>query len=68
MISLLSDLKKYDKFTTVIIGFNSKKHLSQFSQLIDTKVNYNVLGRDDEIKENFTGKNGEMPGNDSMDD
>ena len=51
MHMLLKDLKKYDKFTTVVIGFNSQKTLKQFISIIEDKVRFNIIGTKDEIIE-----------------
>ncbi len=47
----ISDFKKYDKYTTLIVAFNSDKALKQFTDLIDEKINYSIIGRNDQIQE-----------------
>jgi transcription-repair coupling factor (superfamily II helicase) len=47
----ISDFKKYDKYTTLIVAFNSDKTLKQFTDLIDEKINYSIIGRNDQIQE-----------------
>lgn len=48
---LVNDLKKYNGFTTTLISFNSQKTLKQFTNLLEDKVSYNILGSNDEIVE-----------------
>ena len=47
----ISDFKKYDKYTTLIVAFKSDKNLKQFVSLIDDKINYSIIGRNDHIQE-----------------
>lgn len=47
----ISDFKKYDKYTTLIVAFNSDKTLKQFANMIDDKVNFSIIGRNDTIQE-----------------
>ncbi len=46
----ISDFKKYDKYTTLIVAFNNDKNLKQFVNLIDEKINYSIIGRNDQIQ------------------
>ncbi len=46
---LFSDLKKYNNYITTIITFESKKRLNSFVNLIDDKVTYHILGKNDEV-------------------
>ena len=47
----ISDFKKYDKYTTLIVAFSTDKALRQFVDLVDDKVNYSIIGRNDEIQD-----------------
>ena len=47
----IADFKKYDKYTTFIVAFNSDKSLKQFVNLLDDKVSYSIIGRNDNIQE-----------------
>ena len=48
---LIKDLQKYRNFTTVLIGFNSIKTLNQFVSLVEDKVKFNIIGKNDDIIE-----------------
>lgn len=48
---LLADFKKYDKYTTLIVSFKTDKALKQFIKLVEDKVNYLIIGRNDHIIE-----------------
>ena len=48
---LLADFKKYDKYTTLIVSFKTDKALKQFVKLVDDKINYSIIGRNDHIIE-----------------
>ncbi len=48
---LFNDLKKYNKFTTVLISFSSTKALRKFVELLDDKIQFNILGVTDKIIE-----------------
>ena len=47
---VISDLVKYDCYTTVVIAFKSIKSLKKFVELIDEKVKYQIIGKNDDIK------------------
>ena len=47
----ISDFKKYDKYTTLIVAFRTSKSLKQFVDLVDDKVNYSIIGINDKIQE-----------------
>jgi len=47
----ISDLKKYNKYTTVIISFLTEKKAKQFINLLDGKVPFYLIGSRDEIRE-----------------
>ena len=47
----INDLNKYEKFTTVVIAFKSKEKLSNFIDLVDNKVNFKIIGKNDKIIE-----------------
>ncbi|QMS84939.1 transcription-repair coupling factor [Candidatus Xianfuyuplasma coldseepsis] len=46
---LLSDLGKYKGFTTIIITFKTEKGMRHFINLVDDKIPYNIIGRNDHI-------------------
>ena len=46
---LFSDLKKYDRFTTVIIAFNTDKNMRNFIALLEEKIDYKIIGINDKI-------------------
>jgi transcription-repair coupling factor (superfamily II helicase) len=47
----ISDLKKYNKYTTVIISFSTEKKAKQFTNLLDGNVPFSLIGSRDEIKD-----------------
>jgi len=48
---LLTDIQKYNGFTTLIITFRSDKGLKQFTNLVDDKVPFYIIGKQDDIIE-----------------
>ncbi len=46
----ISDFIKYNRYTTVIIAFNKMKSLKKFIELIDEKVEYQIIGEKDNIQ------------------
>jgi len=47
----IKDFQKYNRFTTVIIAFKTHKKMKSFIELLDNKVPFNIIGRNDTIKE-----------------
>ncbi len=47
---VINDLVKYHKYTTVIIAFKTIKSLKKFAELIDDKVIYSIIGKNDNIQ------------------
>ena len=47
---VINDLVKYHKYTTVIITFKTIKSLKKFAELIDEKVEYSIIGINDDIQ------------------
>lgn len=47
----IHDFVKYNGYTTIIIAFHNDKSLKQFVNLIDEKVPFAIIGRNDEIQE-----------------
>ncbi len=45
----ISDFKKYNNFTTVVLQFQSDKTLKQFVNLIEDKLSYGIIGKNDAI-------------------
>jgi len=48
---LLNDIQKYNGFTTMIITFHTDKSMGHFINLIDDKLPYNIIGKNDRIVE-----------------
>ena len=46
---LISDLKKYNGYTTTIINFKDRKSLNNFTKLITDKVSFQIVGEKDDI-------------------
>ncbi|MCF7926918.1 MAG: transcription-repair coupling factor [Candidatus Izimaplasma sp.] len=46
---LMKDIKKYDKFTTVIMSFHSQRALKKFTDLLNNKQAYYIIGSNDNI-------------------
>ncbi|MCF7925077.1 MAG: transcription-repair coupling factor [Candidatus Izimaplasma sp.] len=49
---LIDDLKKYHTFTTTILTFQSHQKLIDFTKLIEDKVPYQIIGKNDVISPN----------------
>jgi len=47
----INDFKKYHRYVTVIVAFNTMKSLKKFVELIDEKVEYTIIGEKDNIQE-----------------
>ena len=47
---VVNDLKKYNRYITVIIAFKTLKSLKKFVELIDEKVDYQIIGVNDDIQ------------------
>ncbi len=45
----ISDFVKYNRYTTVIVAFKSSKSLKKFVDLIEEKVEYIIIGKNDDI-------------------
>ncbi len=48
---LINDLIKYDRYTTIIIAFKTLTSLKKFVELIDEKVEYQIIGINDNIQQ-----------------
>ncbi len=60
----INDFKKYNGFTTVIIAFNTAKSLNKFTELVEEKFDYRIIGVNDEVQEkriNFIVQNNAIP-------
>ncbi|MCK5387777.1 MAG: transcription-repair coupling factor [Candidatus Izimaplasma sp.] len=47
---VVNDLKKYNRYITVIIAFKTLKSLKKFVELVDEKVDYQIIGINDDIQ------------------
>jgi len=60
----ISDFVKYNGFTTVIIAFNTRKSLLKFTELVEGKFDYKIIGVNDNIQEkkiNFIVQDNQVP-------
>jgi len=48
---LVNDLKKYSNFTTIIITLKTSKSLNNFIGLIEDKIDFHIIGKNDNIIE-----------------
>lgn len=47
----IQDFIKYNGYTTIIVAFHNDKTLKQFANVVDEKVPYAIIGKNDDIQE-----------------